>query len=95
MIYILNIIDEFVLKSDIESTILQINRIVVKELATKAYSRDKSATQTHEDYIYQLWHCLDNEPDQAEIHERVCYYPLVHSPLKVPASPELGQSRGY
>jgi hypothetical protein len=93
--HILKVMDEFVCKSDMDSTVLQMNPVVLKGLTTKVCSRDASAPPTREDYTHQLWRCLDDEAGQAEIHKRVCYYPLVRSPLKDAASPELGQSRGY
>jgi hypothetical protein len=93
--HLLKAVDEFVRKSDLESTVLQMNPVVLEGLTTKACSRDASAPPKREDYTLQLWRCLDDEAGQAEIQERVCYYPLVRSPLKDAASPELGQSRGY
>lgn len=92
--HILKVMDEFVRKSDMESTVLQMNPVVLKGLTTKSCFLDEGAP-TREDYSHQLWRCLDNETGQAEIHERVCSYPLVRSPLKDAALPELGQSRGY
>lgn len=93
--HLLNTVDEFVRKADLKSMVLQVNPVVLEGLTTKAYSRDASAPPKREDYTHQLWRCLDDETGQAEIHERVCYYPLIRSPLKDAASPELGQSRGY
>ena len=93
--HLLKTVDGFVRKSDLESTVLQMNPVVLEGLTTKVCSRDASVPPKREDYTHQLWRCLDDEAGQAEIHERVCYYPLVRSPLKDAASPELGQSCGY
>lgn len=96
MTNILYAVDAFVLTSETESTVLQVNSTALAVLATNAGSlEEEGARSTQSDYSYQLWRCLDGDKGQVKMEKRICLYPEVRAPLQDVIAPELGQSRGY
>lgn len=93
---VLDAMDAFVRATEPESIVLQTAVDALEGLDIQDGDIDKESTEAWQgQYAYQMWRCLDGDTTQAKINQRMCLYPHVLAPLRDPASPELGWSRGY
>ena len=92
---VLDAVDAFVRTSPSESIVLQMDPAALMGVAASACVLEESAEPTQRGHTYQMWRCLDGDARQARIDKRMCFFPQILAPLRDPASPELGPSRGY
>ena len=93
---ILDAVDKFVRKSGAESTVLQVDKYSLSQLAaTTSTLEEEGAILKQSGGIHRIWRCLDGSKGQERLDKRICLFPEVLAPLKDVASPELGRSQGY
>jgi hypothetical protein len=93
---VLDAMDAFVRATEPESIVLHTAVDALEGLEIQDGDIDKESIEAWQgQYAYQRWRCLDGDTTQAKINQRMCLYPHVLAPLRDPASPELGRSRGY